>query len=231
MTEWRGVRNFEGVYEVSDDGQVKRVAPGPRTYPGKILTPRPSKKGYLRVVLCWHGSQRDVFIHVLVAEAFLKRIVDHNQVNHLDGNKANNHVSNLEWTTPKGNMTHARLAGLWNPHQHAGEHNGNAKLTVSDVLTIRTSVEPSTLLAKKFGVTTTSIDYIRNGDGWADVTSEVEAMSTADRIRFRAQARETCRRNHALTPDNTYTNPRSVRCCRTCTKENRARKRKSQVVS
>ena len=71
-------------------------------------------------------------IHRLVAEAYLDNPENKRTVNHLDMNKHNNHVSNLEWATYKENHTHAIANGV-----RIGEKNGNSKLTEDDILEIR----------------------------------------------------------------------------------------------
>lgn len=98
---WRDIKGYEGKYQVSSWGRV-RGANG-------ILTPYKTSKGYLKVGLCNGGRCSDKKrVHRLVAAAFIPNPYGLPQVNHLDGNKENNSVTNLEWCTNQQNMNHAR---------------------------------------------------------------------------------------------------------------------------
>jgi len=96
LEKWVRVDDCEGV-EVSNFGRVKRN--------NIILTPTISPEGYLRV----SGAGKERYIHRLVAKAFLVKTDDRNIVNHIDGDKTNNNVTNLEWCTPKENSIAASL--------------------------------------------------------------------------------------------------------------------------
>lgn len=95
---WKTIQN-EQAYEVSTDGRVRNK----ETKHVKSL--RKSGKGYLRVTL--YPSGKTYSVHRLVAETFLNKPDGMNSVNHKDGNKENNNLSNLEWCTPKQNTRHA----------------------------------------------------------------------------------------------------------------------------
>lgn len=108
MTEvWKPIDGYEGLYEVSSFGNVrsyKKSRWGLRDNP-KILNGFMGKH-YLTVVLC-KDKKITKYIHRLVAIAFIPNPEHHKEVNHIDGNKTNNHVSNLEWVSHAGNMKHA----------------------------------------------------------------------------------------------------------------------------
>lgn len=103
--EWKPVVGYEGLYEVSNYGQVKNV----KTQ--KVLMPRNSTS-YSLVALFDKGKRKDVKVHRLVAKSFLPNPENKPQVNHKDGNKVNNHLSNLEWCTNSENQKHAYKTGL-----------------------------------------------------------------------------------------------------------------------
>lgn len=107
------VVGFEGIYEVSDEGEVFRVASGIGTKSGKRLAPGLNRGGYSQVNLSHQGTPSTKRVHRLVAEAFLENPHGYDQINHLDGDKTNNHVENLEWCTREQNTAHALKTGLF----------------------------------------------------------------------------------------------------------------------
>ncbi len=114
------VKGYEGAYEVSNAGTVRSL---PRTvvgkdgrvypYPGKTLATNPNKNvEYLQVSLWRNNKGESFYVHRLVAEAFLPNPGNLPEVNHIDGCRTHNHVSNLEWVTRQGNAQHAVNTGL-----------------------------------------------------------------------------------------------------------------------
>ena len=95
--EWKDIKGYEGLYQVSNRGRVKS------TRNNIILKPIISDKGYYRVDLSKNGNKYRARIHRLVAQAFIPNPYNYSQVNHKDENKANNCVSNLEWCTDQYN--------------------------------------------------------------------------------------------------------------------------------
>lgn len=108
--EWKPIEGFEGLYEISSYGRVKSFNVSSS---GKILRPSPDSGGYLRTSLTKDGKRKYVNVHRLVANAFLPRIDGKTCVNHIDGNKANNRLDNLEWCTYSENIQHAFRIGLY----------------------------------------------------------------------------------------------------------------------
>ena len=110
---WKLVIGWEGRYEVSNDGQVRSWWYGKKHLSEpRILKIKIDRYGY--PVVCLHHKERKKYppIHKLVAQAFIPKANEQLQVNHIDGNKQNNKVSNLEWVTNKENMNHAFKTGL-----------------------------------------------------------------------------------------------------------------------
>jgi len=103
MEKWLYIKDFEGIYQVSTDGRVRRWRKKAKTW--FYLSPISHSGGYLRLKLRNKGNDKDVYIHRLVAEAFIAHRKDQ-VVNHIDGDKQNNHVSNLEWVTQRENVSH-----------------------------------------------------------------------------------------------------------------------------
>ncbi|EHI69001.1 NUMOD4 domain-containing protein [Streptococcus ictaluri] len=113
MEEWRTVKGYEGVYEISNTGKIRSLdrlitcSDGRNVfYKGIELKYSLNKDGYCVVALCKNGTQKSAHIHRLVAEAFIKKNRQNLEVNHIDENKENNNAKNLEWVTRKENCNH-----------------------------------------------------------------------------------------------------------------------------
>lgn len=119
MEQWRKIPGYGPEYEASSYGRVRRLActyestfrglPVVRRLAACTLTPSPSPKGYMRLNIRPAGV---VFVHTLVALAFVPNPQNLPQINHRDGVKANNAHSNLEWVTNQQNRDHAVALGL-----------------------------------------------------------------------------------------------------------------------
>ena len=119
MTEeiWKDIAGYEGLYKVSNLGRVKSLNYR-RTGKEKERIPNKNNSGYLYVGLHKDGKMNNFLIHRLVAEAFIENVNDLPQVNHINENKLNNCVENLEWCSAKYNINY-------------GEHNYNIRNTMS----------------------------------------------------------------------------------------------------
>lgn len=114
--EWRDVVGYEDIYEVSDAGDV-RTKKGKVTYSTRwntervwkqrTLRQRTSKDNCCRVNLWKDGKAETWLVHRLVANAFIPKLEGKDYINHIDGNRLNNHVSNLEWCDHTENNNHA----------------------------------------------------------------------------------------------------------------------------
>ncbi|WP_182006269.1 NUMOD4 domain-containing protein [Priestia aryabhattai] len=116
---WKDIEGFEGFYQISNTGKVKSL---PKTMgnknhlsPVRILKNKVDKYGYECIKLCDQKEKGKIkyrTIHRLVANAFIDNPQNLKTVNHKDGNKLNNNVSNLEWASVKQNIQHAWDIGL-----------------------------------------------------------------------------------------------------------------------
>ena len=153
-------------YEVSDTGRVRRLTDhklSSRWNVGRELTPQINQYGYLRVKV----DNRYVFVAKLVSETFICPRVGRFQVNHKDGNKTNNCISNLEWVTHSENQRHAIKNGLKTFAR--GERHGMSKLTDTAVREIRSTLRQTRQLADKFCVSTDLIGLVRRRRIWTHV--------------------------------------------------------------
>lgn len=118
MEIWKNIDGYEGQYQVSNYGNVRGLERKVSNHTG-ILTVKPkmlkqgkNHKGYPIVYLSKNNKQKTITVHRLVAIAFIPKIENKPQVNHIDGDKTNNHVDNLEWCDNSENQIHAYRLGL-----------------------------------------------------------------------------------------------------------------------
>lgn len=115
MMEYKDIEGYEGLYQVSNKGtviSVPRLDRLGRKIGGKLLECTRHSGGYLRVCLYKEGSKTYKYVHRLVALAFISNPEHKDQVNHINGEKTDNSVENLEWATSQENNTHAKSTGL-----------------------------------------------------------------------------------------------------------------------
>lgn len=183
MERWRPVKGYEGVFEVSNMGNIRsftRIVKrsgnrGDLTVKGRLMRTPISKHygGYKAVCFNYYdddGKRRVThkLVHRIVAEAFIPNPENKPEVNHIDGNKLNCCVENLEWVTRKENARHAQDTGLY--VQMKGEKHGKHKLTESDVLAIRKLISDGVVMrviAEQFNVAIGTIANIKHKRNWA----------------------------------------------------------------
>lgn len=174
---WKPVVGLEDAYEVSSLGNVRSLA---REYfingglykkKSVILKGSISTNGYHRHTLSFLDKRIYKNTHRIVAEAFIPNPDNKPQINHIDGNKLNNTVSNLEWCDAKENLNHAYKIGL--AKGKAGAENSMAELSEEQVLQI-VSLHRNGMkqvdIAKLFGQKFQNISCIVNGKSWNSVT-------------------------------------------------------------
>ena len=115
---WRDIKDYKGLYQVSNTGMVKslertvRCARGYKIVPEKILEGYDNGNGYLYVKLCKEGKRKQYRINRLVAQAFLENPNSLPEVNHKDKNPKNNCVDNLEWCTRQYNVEYSKAKAV-----------------------------------------------------------------------------------------------------------------------
>lgn len=182
---WKDVAGYEGLYQVSDMGRVKsmpHVVRRKSKWDEGLFIEHVSKecimspdvaRGYERVRLFKGGKVKRFLVHRLVAEAFIpNNDKSKTIINHLDGNKRNNTVGNLEWCDNSRNVRHAYEMGL----RRINEKHPCSKLKNDEVKEIRRlrQVERLTCkqLGEKYGVSVTNIKNIVNNKTWKGVNYE-----------------------------------------------------------
>lgn len=128
---WKDIPSYEGYYQVSNLGKfrslprvIKYKQNGTRNYPAKSLLTETTRDNYQRIVLMKNGVKIRYQAHRLVALTFIPNPENKPYINHIDGNKSNNNVTNLEWCTASENMIHADKTGLRDMSKH---HPSNSK--------------------------------------------------------------------------------------------------------
>lgn len=123
---WKDVKNYEGLYQVSNLGNIKssKREGSAGGFIKSLLT-----NGYYSVNLWKSGKAKMKRIHRLVCEAFIENTDNKPQINHINGNKLNNRIDNLEWATQSENMKHAYKIGLTKSPMigRVGKLNGKSK--------------------------------------------------------------------------------------------------------
>lgn len=168
VEEWKPIVGFEGYYEVSNYGRVKGLNRYKKARNGstsktkeRIMKQTETKKGYLKCKLSMNNIGTNVVVHRLVAIAFLENKNNKDQINHIDGNKKNNHVSNLEWCTGKENVKHAIINVL-------RKKIPSAKINMEIAREIRKSDLNDLELSKIYGITKTTVYDVRKNRTWKE---------------------------------------------------------------
>lgn len=165
---WRAI--FDGSYEVSSFGNMRRAKPGRKTFAGRPLTPIALRNGYRGVRPVLNGKNVQFYVHELVALAFLgPRTGERVHVNHIDGDKHNNAAANLEYVTHAENMAHAARIGL----MARGERHPGSRLTadnVREIRRLRSEGVPLPIICARFGIARSTASLAANGRNWRHVT-------------------------------------------------------------
>jgi hypothetical protein len=170
---WKDIKGFEGHYQVSSDGRIRSLdrivitkRGFPKPYRGQELV-QSINNGYPQLTLHLSGKSKPRMVHSLVAYAFLGERPEGMEINHINGIKTDNRVSNLEYLTPLENTRHAINMGL--VVRKKGEESSNNKLTEKEVLVVRQLLaqkNSDASIARSFGVHYSTIRAIRVRKSW-----------------------------------------------------------------
>lgn len=106
------IPEYEGRYAISDDGRVWSYPKATNYKSGRWMKTSVNARGYCNIVLRKDGKKKTYLVHRLIAELFCNKPEGCNEVNHIDGDKTNNHPDNLEWVTSSENSAHSWSNGL-----------------------------------------------------------------------------------------------------------------------
>lgn len=172
---WKDIKGFEGLYQVSDTGKVKRISSEVTSItgqkyivPGRMLKTTLTGRGYPTVTLSKQGKVKRYYVHRLVAEAFIPNPENKPTVNHINGNKLQSNVENLEWSTYSDNNQHAYNTGL----KASGEGQYKAKLTEEDVKKIKKQGKYTTYqnIADEYNVSKATVRDVLTGKTWKNIS-------------------------------------------------------------
>lgn len=172
MEKWKPTIELPDLYEVSEIGRVRRLrSSGQKT----VISFKTTEAGYKQVCL-WSGGKPHWFLaHRLAWAAFVSPIPKGMQINHKNGEKADNRIENLEVVTPSQNSLH-KFRVLKHPapnNPSFGEKNGSSKLSIEDVITIRALYSQGNCtwksIANIYGVTDVSIGNIVRRKTWRHI--------------------------------------------------------------
>jgi hypothetical protein len=175
--EWFPVAGYEGQLEITRQGNVRRCRRvvrsrynSTRVLPTRVMRPFVLNSGYPAVQIKRGSKRKNLLVHRMLAEAFIPNPSGKPCINHIDGNKANFDLSNLEWVTHQENIRHAIATGLMTPPASGpGDQSPAAKLNWEKVREIRASLAAGRTqesLAKRFGITKGAIGFIARNETW-----------------------------------------------------------------
>ncbi|MCI6458253.1 MAG: NUMOD4 motif-containing HNH endonuclease [Clostridium sp.] len=178
---WKDIKGYEEIYKISDTGEIwskdrwcidkkgrKRFRKGMK------LSPDIASNGYYRITFSKNGKKVQKYLHRLIAEYFIPNPNNYPQVNHIDGNKLNCNIKNLEWVTNQDNIIHAYKNGLINHvrginHPNYGLCGGKSKkakkIIAKNIITGETKIYDAMIEAKKDGFLPSEISRCCNHGG------------------------------------------------------------------
>lgn len=137
MEIFKEISGYEGHYKIGSLGTVLSFKRGKI----KAMKTHTQGTGYLKVILCINGKIKTCYIHRLVADAFLTKSNEKPEVNHIDGNKLNNTLKNLEWINSSDNVAHS--------HNVCGKkYSKHIKITPSQIIDIESLIFEGTSIKK-----------------------------------------------------------------------------------
>ena len=184
---WKDIPNYVGFYQISNLGNVRSLEREITRRDGLIkrfhsqrLRPGIASNGYLTVSLSKNGIGTTYLIHRMIGDAFILNTKNKAEINHKDGNKLNNSISNLEWVSSSENSIHAHKSGLIiftseRRHNHSiskkGIKNPASKLTEKDIIDIKSLLETKKQkeISAIYNINQSVVSRIKNNKTWIKV--------------------------------------------------------------
>lgn len=164
----KDVKDYEGLYFLNENGNIfsypKKTRKGIRE-----IYPNLRKNGYLFIDLCKDKKVKKILMHRLMALTFLPNPENKEQVNHINGIKNDNRLSNLEWNTRSENQLHSIACGL---RTTIGEKNSQSKLNSIQVMKIFNDNRKYIEIQKEFNISIPTISDIKRGYSWTHITKK-----------------------------------------------------------
>ena len=157
---WKDIKNYEGLYTINENGEIKNSK-------GELRKINYAKNGYCIIDLYKHNIRKTYFVHRLVAEAFIPNPNNYKLINHIDGDKNNNNIKNLEWCTYSYNNKHAIDNKL-----RRNTYEYNSLLSIEEVREIPKLVEwglSKSEIARTLKVPLGTIKSIFKGHTWFNI--------------------------------------------------------------
>lgn len=165
MEVWKYIKGYENLYLISNLGNIKSLPK--KTRKGIRLLKPVKTQHYFTIDLVKEKKVKKYLLHRLVAQTFLENKENKPQVNHIDGDKSNNSIKNLEWNTRSENQLHSISTGL---RTTVGAKNSQCKLSDNLVKQIFYDKRIYKLISKDFGISIPTVCDIKRGYSWTHIT-------------------------------------------------------------
>jgi hypothetical protein len=162
---WKDIEEYQGYYKITSSGLVMSIHTYNRMKP-HIIRQTLGKRGYMVVSLSIKQHRKTIPVHRLVARTFINNPNGYPIVNHIDGNKLNNDMSNLEWCSYKYNAEHAMKMGLIKEYDHSKA----PKLTKELAIEIFDLPGTHRSIADKYNIGISTVTHIKRGSRWGKYT-------------------------------------------------------------
>jgi hypothetical protein len=167
---WKPVLGYEGIYEASSEGRIRRLAPAKGAHVGRILKPQiHGRYGYTHICLCREGTVKMTLTHRVIAEAFLGPCPEGLTVNHKNRKGGDNRACNLEYLTLKENNQHACANGRPVQHGAALSRNGWVDDDIREMRRRVTAGESRVKVAADYGTSHAQVSRICARLSWKHV--------------------------------------------------------------
>lgn len=158
MSDFIDIPGYEGIYQINNHGAIMSICKRQGAKVGRIIKGFVKRDGYVRVYLYKNAIKRAYYVHCLVALVFLGKN-DGMQVNHKDGDKSNNHVSNLEYLSASQNVKHAIDSGLKGRMKVSGD-------IVHEIKNLANQNITNVKIAQMYGISDSYVSMIKNNKRW-----------------------------------------------------------------